>query len=325
MSYRSRTLLAILALALVSVSSNRAQAEDANYYSSDAQFTQTSLRDINQQFDEMNAELVSLRGQLQNVSYGDAAASCGCESCGCDDCNGCRGRSLYFAYELTVLNTYLSDQALVPYSNAAATFNDDQYEAGHRFIVGTENCGGVGARFRYWFFDHNHDTNVAGSTFGIDMDVIDLEATLYSELCNWDLLVSGGIRYAKMAYSIRGDGGAGTGTGYDQDTNFEGYGPTVSLEGSREIGCRGLSLVGNFRGSFLLGDINREGFGQGRAYADADDEITTVFETQLGAAWSTEMRNCSMTCDQWEVPCGKRSSGSTIRSMTRQAPEPIRG
>ena len=183
--------------------------------------------------------------------------------------NGGRGRSVYFGYEATVLRPYISDR--VPGRGF-----DNEYGVGHRLTLGGENDSGVGARVRYWFYDHGHDAipPLAPGLPGIHvgMDVFDLEATLSDSLCNWDILVSGGARYGRAQLS---DGTA--------NVYFEGTGPTVSLAAQREVGNRGLYLVGNFRASFLIGEIHETTVIDGLI---GDDELTSVFESQLGVGWS---------------------------------------
>ncbi len=187
---------------------------------------------------------------------------------------GAGGRSIYAGYEATVLRPYAS-------SNTANYFGgagwDDEYGVGHRFTVGGENANGVGLRLRYWMFNHGHDTVPASTTLSLDMDVIDLEATLSETLCNTDLLLSGGIRYGR----------AGLGFGPDE-VYFEGTGPTVALQASRDIGSRGFHLIGNVRGSFLMGEIHDPAdlIAAPVVGDTVDDEITTVLESQLGIGWS---------------------------------------
>ncbi|MBP85586.1 MAG: hypothetical protein CMJ64_02545 [Planctomycetaceae bacterium] len=69
---------------------------------------------------------------------------------------------------------------------------------------------------------------------------------------------------------------------------FEGTGPTVSLEGSRDVGCRGLYFVGNFRASMLFGEVTFDGT------LDADDDLATVLENQLGIGWRREMARADL-------------------------------
>jgi len=225
---------------------------------------------------DLAARLTALESQLQTqqtdfASYntGGGPEQFGCKDCSKTVCN-CGCPAWYAGYEVTVLRPYVSDASLGP-----GVFGDD-YGVGHRVVLGYDNGAGLGARLRYWTYNHNHSTGARIPQFHIDMDVLDGEVTLQEKMHNWDLLVSGGIRYARASFN----------NGLDK-VYFEGIGPTVALEATRNIGSRGVYLIGNFRASTLFGDIRSSGpgiFGPG----PSDDEITLVLENQLGVGWSRE-------------------------------------
>ena len=112
------------------------------------------------------------------------------------------------------------------------------------------------------------------------MDVVDVEATLNEELRNFDLLLSGGVRYGRQ--SIRPPG---------LELRFEGIGPTLSMHASREVGTHGLELVGNLRTSLLIGEFH---FSPGIG-ARTDDEIQTVLEPQLGVAYTRQVGHLELS------------------------------
>ncbi|GAG18847.1 unnamed protein product, partial [marine sediment metagenome] len=133
-----------------------------------------------------------LGSQQVNLASCDSA---GCCSTGCTSTSACCASSAwYVGYELTVLRPYLSNGAL------PSSF-DDEYGFGHRFVVGYDGGSGMGARVRYWFYNHNHDiiagANV-GESVGFDMDVADAEITFDQQLQNWDLIVTGGGRWGRI-------------------------------------------------------------------------------------------------------------------------------
>jgi hypothetical protein len=124
-------------------------------------------------------------------------------------------------------------------------------------------------------YDHGHqgtDGN-AGDVLNIDMDTLDFDVTLRERLRRWDLLISGGVRYARQSYSSPTLFPPGEGW-------FEGVGPTVSFEAARDVGCRGVYLIGSFRSSMLFGDLDFFGV------LPVDDELCTVLDNQLGIGWS---------------------------------------
>ena len=185
--------------------------------------------------------------------------------------------SMYAGYEVAALRPYVSSN-LANYLGSPGW--DNEYGVGHRFVIGRDGGNGVGARMRYFVFNHGHALVPPGAnTLNLDMDVFDLEATMREELYNFDLLVSGGVRYGRAAQSL---GLA--------ETYFEGTGPTASIEVSREIGDRGLHLIGNLRASLLIGEIRDSGANIAAPLIGdtVDDEITTVLESQLGVGYTRE-------------------------------------
>ncbi|MDA1053390.1 MAG: Lpg1974 family pore-forming outer membrane protein [Planctomycetota bacterium] len=102
-------------------------------------------------------------------------------------------------------------------------------------------------------------------------------------------MLAGGIRYGRAGFSVGGP-----------ETFFEGAGPTVAIEAQREVGSRGLYLVGNARSSMLIGKIHNPAdnlgfaFGGGSVAPTVDDEITVVLENQLGVGWTRELRRADL-------------------------------
>jgi len=225
-------------------------------------------------YDELAARLTALESQVQSQSTDFASYNTGGgpEQFGCKDCSktvcNCGCPAWYAGYEMTILRPYVGDANFGP-----GTFGDD-YGVGHRFVLGYDNGSGLGARLRYWMYNHNHGTAAGAPFIHIDMDVLDGEVTLQEQLHNWDLMASGGLRYARSSFNSPLFG--------PSDIHFEGIGPTVSLEATRCVGSRGVYLVGNFRGSMLFGQIN------GLFPAAIEDEVTVVLENQLGLGWTRE-------------------------------------
>lgn len=178
----------------------------------------------------------------------------------------CRTPAWYAGYELTFLQAHISS----PFFRDGW---DDEYGAGSRFVLGYDHGNGIGGRLRYWMFNHGLDAEVGPQGIGIDMDVADAEITLQNRLANWDLLVSGGVRYARTEFAL-----------FANELYFEGTGPTVSLEARRNLGRRGFYLLGNLRTSVLVGDVKASGGG-----LDSEDETMIVLENQLGLGWSRDV------------------------------------
>ena len=64
---------------------------------------------------------------------------------------------------------------------------------------------------------------------------------------------------------------------------------SATLEARRPIGNSGFALFGNFRGSLLLGEIHNTHPARGLAAGGVEDEITTIFENQLGVNWQRKV------------------------------------
>lgn len=239
-------------------------------------------------YSDLVSRITALETELQKTSDVQLASCTGEASCGvATSCRPscCACSAWYFGYELTVLQPYVSDATL------AAGSYDDEFGFGHRLVLGYDGGSGMGARVRYWFYNHGHDTvpPAAPNSLGIDMDVIDLELNLTEQLRNYNLMISGGVRYARAELiSTLID------TGFPRVV-FEGGGPTAALESTREFGDRGLYLIGNIRGSLLFGDL----VFQGNKY---QDETTVVLENQLGVGMTRELGRATLNLRTvWET------------------------
>ncbi len=215
---------------------------------------------------------------FQAVGYatGTDDYSCGRRAKGCYDPISRRG-GVYAAADLTFLRPYMGREgldALIPAPPGLGGL-DGEYTFAPRFIIGYEGASGLGVRTRYWFFDQDFGIAGVAPTFGIDMDVLDVEATMRKDFGNWDLQVAGGVRYGREEMSYNGD-----------QICFEGTGLTVAAEVMRPV-CNGnWSLLGNFRGSLLYGETRDTGL---LWVGPSADEIMQVWEMQLGVEYAREL------------------------------------
>jgi hypothetical protein len=184
---------------------------------------------------------------------------------------------------------------------------------------------GLGARVTYWQYDHGSPersgspadtgfetivaptfgdveiaTNVPGEVYtavaDIDLDVVDLEGTKWTQFECWEFGASGGLRFASVQQGYRGalfdeDGMALAGV--DSSHRFDGVGPTFSIEGRRPFGV--LTFFSMARGSLLFGN-GRSGFtaveGLGGTTAPfvtrtelERNDVLSVGEIQVGLEW----------------------------------------
>jgi len=267
---------------------------------------QVSTMNVSTRFASMEAELESLRAQVQQVSFGGGGDK-GCYDCGATGCNcycdiGCGG--VYAGVELALLKPHfdtgiendIEADGFVDPNNASF-----DYEATPRFYAGYRNCDGLGIRARYWTFDQAvtlENPDGPGNFFinGIDATSVDLEVT---QLVCWGPLqmnFAGGVRYGKFEHN---------GAEIDDEdidifhNDFEGWGPTLAMEGRRPIGCSGLALVGNVRSSLLFGEsktaeVNDGDVDNPLANADLDvyeDDMSLGLESQIGVEYSRCLGN----------------------------------
>ncbi len=242
---------------------------------------QSPLQAEDLSYTDLLSRITTLESELQKTQDVQLASCTSEASCGFStSCrpNPCESPSWYYGYELTTLRPYVSEAFF-----GTGTF-DGEFGYGHRLTWGYDGGSGLGARMRYWLYNHAHDS-VPPSTLGIDMDVIDFELNLTEQLRNYNVMLSGGARYARMEL-----------TGLVLPTFvFEGGGPTAAVEATREFGDRGLYLIGNVRGSLLFGDLTFPG-------QKIADETTVVLENQLGFGMTHCLGNATLNLRTvWET------------------------
>jgi len=206
---------------------------------------------------------------------------------------------------------------------ASQNFNNNLQVAPLAF-VGYSWDNGFGIRFRWFGFNQNQS---AGTTIGsgnitvfdasgnntigfgkgttivanshLYLSAYDLEATYNTTIGKWLLIGSAGARYAQInqAYSIASVDAAGValaGSGSNHD--FNGFGPTVSLEGHRQIGCSGFGVYASARASILFGSGHLSsgsvtgpasdiGFTSSTA-SGSQTSVIPVGEMEIGGEWS---------------------------------------
>ncbi len=188
---------------------------------------------------------------------------------------------LFFEAEASFLRPYLSG-ARSSATSTGGKWLDPSYGTATRLKLGYESDSGLGFRGQYFSFNHGNDiaSTFGGGSVGLKMDVIDAEVTLKNSFRNWDLGVSGGVRYGYLG--INGDGVVI----FPGQLTFEGIGATASIDGRRKLGNSGLTLFGSLRGSLLLGEIHNGQPVSGLAYGSIEDEIAQVIDHQMGIAWT---------------------------------------
>ncbi len=242
---------------------------------------------------QQQQELAAFRtaGYATGVGYATGTDDYSCGKCAprCYDPTSRRG-GVYAAADLTFLRPYVGGEALrsILTPSPGPGGLEAEYPFAPRIIIGYEGARGLGIRARYWFFDQDFALEGVAPTFGIDMDVLDLEATIRQDFGSWDLQFAGGVRYGREEMSYNGD-----------QICFEGTGLTVAAEVMRPVYNSNWSLLGNFRGSLLYGETRDTGI---LWVGPSANEIMQVWEMQLGVEYAREMSAGEVAIQfLWEV------------------------
>lgn len=256
----------------------------------------------------VNAELASLRSELAELRANVGGGGKDCNDCGAKGGNcicdvGCGG--WYAGVEVFFAKPHF-DHGVDARTGMGPTGPQEpswDLQASPRFWVGVHNHNGLGARVRYWQFDHGAE----GLRFfdpddpdelrlvdaGLQVDAFDAEITQQACLGPLDILFSAGLRAGTVKVDrFRFDDDGDDEVEMFSRTDFDGVGPTIAAEFVRPIGCRGLAFVGSGRGSLLFGetDMLRREIENGGDPDDTsmveNDDVVYVLETQLGGEYS---------------------------------------
>lgn len=233
------------------------------YSTAVAQESQLRYSGFEQRLAALEAQMASQNG-LRTASYDDQAtgsSTCDCNG-GCNECSGlcfqpaccCCDGGAYASFEFLWLRPHASEDWVGKMS--------EKLELSSRTIVGYENCCGLGARARYWNFDHSI-TLLDPGFLGMDVNVVDLEATNHICVRSTDLIFAGGFRYAGWALSANNN----------NEVELDAYGLTVAADARTPLCtyCNNRwSFVYGARWSILGGDWKGD-----------NDIIDTIFERQV--------------------------------------------
>jgi hypothetical protein len=197
--------------------------------------------------------------------------------------------------------------------------------ASPRVWLGCDSPAGVGVRAAFWYFDQaagREDATISDGGFsslalppvgptqlatgergttanvgaGLRMYALDLEITKTASPGDWDLLVSGGLRYASIDQTYRArirDANDVLRGSIDYAHGLQGIGPTLSIQAHRCLAW-GAGLFGLARGSVLFGtgDVSLAAYDNLASvsaftmdYSAERDDVLPVGEVQIGADW----------------------------------------
>lgn len=265
--------------------------------------SETSETMANARLAELEANVASLRSQLDS----QAATAPGCVAPCCAPrpnawLLGSYPSGWIAGYESVIVKPFFqSNEVVTNLTNGSFAWN---YQYSPRVWLGYVGESGLGARARYWQFDHTS----GGATLDIDQGngnfltiatnnrlriyTIDAEVTQRVGLGRFLFNFAAGGRYAEFGNGINANTsfqGQPAGTGF-LGLNFRGGGPTLAAEAWRPL-IGGLALYGNGRASLLYGNSTT-------TFASSDGNgpfiqqlsqatLLPIFETQLGVQWTT--------------------------------------
>jgi hypothetical protein len=171
---------------------------------------------------------------------------------------------------------------------------DSPLEFAQRVFVGYQGDQGGGARVRWFTFDNDLDyvgewenggpeLELIG-TANLDVDAIDAELTQIGAFRNWTWMGSAGVRYGRVNLSETINFEDIPAAVFEEQTgvNFEGAGPTLSVEGARPFLMNGISIFANARTSLLFGDIDLRSSFVEDGLVHINNEFAQVWEFQAG-------------------------------------------
>ena len=218
----------------------------------------------------------------QSCGGGSGGCNCGGGTCGCfEPC--CHSSGAWISAELLYFRYHRADGVRVGTAEPEDQVEFD-FEMTPRLTAGFVGSDGLGARVRFWEFDHNAQAvEGGGSQLSVDTYTFDLE--VFDTFClnrNWDLEIAAGVRYTEFLEVMADIPG-------DDDlrfNSFTGFGGVVSAELRRSIGTNGVVWL-RTRSAILMDDkdiLNDPGQGQQVRLLDA-----TVGMTELAFGYNLVM------------------------------------
>jgi len=219
-----------------------------------------------------------------------AGAGCGDAGAGgcCDSCTSCCpsrhvGRDFWVCkdrscgwvggVDFLMLKPFASENSMANGGNAQLNYNP-----AFRIYFGRQNADGLGWRMR--LFDFERSASAINGVLGVKARYYDAELTQAVDFRRWNLLFSGGLRYAQTNFE-NGTGGPVT------IASFNGVGLTFAAQAARDLNQSGsLRMLSSARWSAVYGNTSFNG----GTTTDRDDLIN-IMELQLGPQYRRQLRN----------------------------------
>lgn len=247
-------------------------------------------------FAAMGERLSDVEGRLAAIEQRGDCDTFGSD-CGDDGwCDACHGSGLTITTELLFLRLHDNNQS----GPSDTVF--DSFEAAPRITVGWQSGSGVGLRARWFDYDTNTRFDITTPLLSVyyaswNMITTDIEATAAFRLgCQWNGIVSGGVRYAECTQrsdEVFDDGSSTSAiAGYD-----DSFGPVLGIELQRIVTDR-ISLFAVARESIQFGDTRND-------FVARDNTGAVLFETNLPRENQTFSISEIQLGAQWQRPIGQ--------------------
>jgi len=154
-----------------------------------------------------------------------------------------------------------------------------------RTWIGYQNADGLGARMRYFEYNRSAAGAAAGSNLGVEFRTLDAELTQAVDFRRWNLLMSGGIRYAESGVT-RNDPNVIA----PINSGFSGFGLTTSATATRDLNQSGsLRFVAGSRWSAVYG--NSSNTSPAGVVTTNRDDLANILELNIGPQYRRRLRN----------------------------------
>lgn len=194
-----------------------------------------------------------------------------------------RSGGLIGGVELAYLRPYATGNLLF-HPDLAVNFNPTM-----RYWIGWQSAEGLGVRVRYWQFDHQAQNGPDAIT--LEFRTLDAEVTQIVDFLRWDLLISGGMRYAESDLNNT----------LLEDPGFDGVGLTFGLQAARDLNQTGsLRLAASGRWSSVFGNTKKLGS------TPVNDDLMNIVELTFGPQYRRLLGNgafltigCGLEAQYW--------------------------
>lgn len=214
--------------------------------------------------------------------------------------------------------------------------------------IGYRHESGFGGRFRYWSFREGTDqivnggagpinstmlfsaaplglslvngTQVMAATSKLQLQVYDAEAQYNARAAGWNMLFSGGVRFAQIDQSYNAFVPQTGNNTLLSNNDFRGAGPTLAVELRHPLGATPLNLYGLARGSLVFGTGRQDASlpDQNIVALDQRDMAVSVGELELGLEYdrcigrSRIFGQVAVVGQNWSAPGGASRSSVNV-------------